>query len=332
MRRSLGRCFNAATGGAASPGGLQLASLPEVAACRHAYEADDFKACLPLTERALDIADKYLKGSLDYVLLSAVAGRCCWRLHLLPAAARHLEDAASAASALEGHADAAVALRRATQRVNAELRPPSADDSLDALAAELQELNRLLREGGRQEVPASLVSVAENSDDPLVWTSLGEAAVMGRVALPADTAQNLLKRVLEEASLPSVPSYAGLRQRALQGLGTLQFKAHKAVTAEGLFRAAKDAWDEDTASAGSVRLAIQKANCGFAYGAFLRQWEGRERQGEAEIQIARDLLHKHGFANICKECDTMPQELAAWTTLILPPMALRATVAAMWAE
>ncbi|CAK0799260.1 unnamed protein product [Prorocentrum cordatum] len=138
--------------------------------------------------------------------------------------------------------------------------------------------------GGGADLPAPLAARVRDSGDVGAWVSTGEAAVLGRVGLPAEAQQDLLTRALEApVEDPLLPSRAGLRPRALHSLGTVYFRARKAVSAEGLFRAAKDAWAEQQRELGGAtpRRDVQRSQGGLAYAAFLEKWEGREREGQA---------------------------------------------------
>lgn len=300
MKRTAFRYFS---GG----GPLQLASLPEAVACRNAYCAEDFASCLGHAERALGIASSYLPGSRDFTLFATVAGRCCWRLGRFPAASTHFE-AASAADAR---------LRPAAVRARAEV---AMETNLDTLQAEWSELNHALGKGGCDSLPrAVLEAVRESGPEPhhvAAWVSVGEAAALGRLELAASEAESLLTKVLE-ASVPNVPSFSTLRPRALQSLGTLHLNAQHAVTAEGLFRAAKDAWAECVVS---PRGMVPRAQGGLAYGKLLNKWEKREREGAAEIALVSELLGQQEIS----------EPMASWAALVLPPLQTANIIEELW--
>eukprot|EP00927_Polykrikos_kofoidii_P049976 TRINITY_DN43943_c0_g1_i1.p1 TRINITY_DN43943_c0_g1~~TRINITY_DN43943_c0_g1_i1.p1 ORF type:complete len:331 (-),score=69.70 TRINITY_DN43943_c0_g1_i1:118-1110(-) len=318
---------------------LQLSSLPDASACRTAYLAKDYAACLPAADRVLEIAQHCLPGSKDFVLFSTVAGRCCWRLGLFPAAETHLRAAA----------DVDDQIRCAALRAGAELRPPEDMDGLEE--QEWSELNAALKAGAGTQLSKGLterlLEVSSTEGVNVVGTNLravvsaGEAALLGRIKLSAaDDVERLLVSALDASLLKSSPTNASLRPRALQSMGTLHFRAKRAVTAEGLFRAAKEAWAEDLGSAESSddnlagvpsgtnggpspRCVVQRAQGALAYGEFLRAWENREREGDAEVAAAQQLLHG---------AESVTEEQARWASLVLPPLDVAELIEELWSE
>jgi len=305
-----------------SLGQLQLGSLPEVSACRASYTAGDFAGCLPAAERALDVARAYLPGGRDFALLSAVAGRCCWLTGKFPAAEAHFRAAAE----VDGR------LRRVAERAGAELFAAGATPDLLQHNG-LAELNSALLAGGGVAVSEKVItqlrlqegSCSEGSEDVAsAWVSVGEAVVLGRLRLPTADAERLLSQVLNAPALSQTrfPSYATLRPRALQSLGTFHFRAQHAVTAEGLFRAAKNAWTSlYECNAISPRAAVQRAQGSFAYGEFLHKWEKREREGDAEMAAARTMLDG---------AEGISDEAAAWAAVVLPPLDVAPLIEELW--